>query len=106
MYCCDKAFNLKENCKLMICVDCRSKNNVSAGAAKIIEGEKRMRRNARTSVAKLTGAPTETDCEHHTWADLKKLRLETDASYCARNRKKVKGYENIAKTCYLCGITV
>ena len=96
VYCCNKAFDPKENCKLMICVDCHNGNNVNTGAAKIIERGKRMRRNTGTSVAKLTGAPTETDCEHHTWADLKKLRLETDALYCVRNRKKG---ERVQKHC-------
>ena len=91
---------------MVIWVDCHIRTNVVVGGAKIIERGKRIKRNAGTSVAKLTGGLTEMDCKHDMWADLENLRLETDAKYCARNRTNVKGYKNIAKTCYLCGITV
>ena len=99
VYCCSKAFDPKETCKLVICEDCHIRTNIVAGAAKITERGKRIKRNTGMSVVKLTGGPTKTNCNHHTWADLKNLRLETDTKYCARNRTKVKGYENIAKTC-------
>ena len=105
VFCCVNAFDPKEKCKLVICVGCHTTNDL--GVEKVAKRGKRLKRNAETSVAKLTGSvPTKGDCTHHTRADLKSLTLETNEAYCARKRKKTAGYANIARTCYLCGNTI
>ena len=107
VYCCVNAFNPKEKCKLVICGPCHTTNELDAGVEKMAMRGKKLKRNAGTGVAKLTGGgPTKGDCTHHTRADLKNLTIETNESYCARKRKNVAGYANIAKICYQCGITI
>ena len=107
VHCCVNAFDPKEKCKLVICGDCHTTNELEAGVEKVATRGKRLKRNAGTGVAKLTGGDTtKGDCTHHTRADLKNLTLETNESYCARRRKNAPGYANIAKICYQCGITI
>ena len=96
VFCCVNAFDPKEKCKLVIGVGCHTTNDL--GVEKVAKRGKRLKRNAETSVAKLTGSvPTKGDCTHHTRADLKSLTLETNEAYCARKRKKPQGTRILQK---------
>ena len=104
--CCVNAFSPNFSCRLAFCPDCfgtRTANN------KEEKNKRRRAANKRSggSAAKTTGENRGGNCDNHTIADLtsKGFDIMTDASYLKWKRKdSMTGYENIANTCYDCGV--